>query len=182
MHPYNRVSVASALNNRTLNLHGALDQWKSSRENLLMHAHAALLRWLIFCVSSPSSLTKAAQVSELGGLSVLLPCCYDDQWWWRRSPFLRLFLPREILQTKRNRGKHNKNIGANSKRDRYSSRRKSHGFSITLQYQTAEFTRPPMMPPFAAAGSSPVLQTPRERRLVQWLFRRCLPRRLLEAK
>ena len=31
---------------------------------------------------------KAAQVSELGGLGVLLPCCFDDKWWWRRSPFL----------------------------------------------------------------------------------------------
>ena len=37
---------------------------------------------------------KAAQVSELGGLSVLLPRCFDDKWCWRRSPVLRLFLQR----------------------------------------------------------------------------------------
>ena len=37
---------------------------------------------------------KAAQVSELGGLGVLLPRCFDDKWWWRRSPFLWLFLRR----------------------------------------------------------------------------------------
>ena len=58
MHPYSRASIASALNSRTLSLHGALGRSKSSRENLLMHAHAALLRWLISCVSSPSSLTR----------------------------------------------------------------------------------------------------------------------------
>ena len=59
MHPYSRASIASALNSRTLSLHGALGRSKSSRENLLMHAHAALLRWLISCVSSPSSLTRS---------------------------------------------------------------------------------------------------------------------------
>ena len=58
MHPYSRASIASALNSRTLSLHGALGRSKSSRENFLMHAHAALLRWLISCVSSPSSLTR----------------------------------------------------------------------------------------------------------------------------
>ena len=58
MHPYSRASIASALNSRTLSLHGALGRSKSSRENLLIHAHAALLRWLISCVSSPSSLTR----------------------------------------------------------------------------------------------------------------------------
>ena len=58
MHPYGTASIASALNSRTLSLHGALGRPKSSRENLLMHAHAALLRWLISCVSSPSSLTR----------------------------------------------------------------------------------------------------------------------------
>ena len=58
MHPYSRASIASALNSRTLSLHGALGRSKSSRENLLMHAHAALFRWLISCVSSPSSLTR----------------------------------------------------------------------------------------------------------------------------
>ena len=58
MHPYSRASIASALNGRTLSLHGALGRSKSSRENLLIHAHAALLRWLISCVSSPSSLTR----------------------------------------------------------------------------------------------------------------------------
>ena len=58
MHPYSRASIASALNSRTLSLHSALGRSKSSRENLLMHAHAALLRWLISCVSSPSSLTR----------------------------------------------------------------------------------------------------------------------------
>ena len=47
MHPYSRASIASALNSRTLSLHGALGRSKSSRENLLMHAHAALLRWLV---------------------------------------------------------------------------------------------------------------------------------------
>ena len=58
MHPYSRASIASALNSRTLSLHGTLGRSKSSRENLLMHAHAALLRWLISRVSSPSSLTR----------------------------------------------------------------------------------------------------------------------------
>ena len=65
MHPYSRASIASALNSRTLSLHGVFGRSKSSRENLLMHAHAALLRWLISCVSSPSSLTRPPKYRNL---------------------------------------------------------------------------------------------------------------------
>ena len=98
MHPYSRASIASALNSRTLSLHGALGRSKSSRENLLMHAHAALLRWLISCVSSPSSLTRPPKYRNWVVWAYFCPaasmCCFDDKWWWRRSPFLRLFLRR----------------------------------------------------------------------------------------
>ena len=75
MHPYSRASIASALSSRTLSLHGALGRSKSSRENLLMHAHAALLRWLISCVSSPSSLTRPPKYRNwVLALSIVLVC------------------------------------------------------------------------------------------------------------
>ena len=57
-------------------------------------------------------------------------------------------------------------VRANITRDRNPSRRKSDTFSITLQGQTACFSR--SMSSLVVAGQSAVLQTPRERRLVLW--------------
>lgn len=73
MRPNGGASIVSAFGSWTLTFHDAFGRSKSSRENQLVHAHAALLQLFISCVSSPSSLITRPRYRNLVACACFWP-------------------------------------------------------------------------------------------------------------